>query len=346
MFRFHATQHVILVLATALCGILCMAAYLLAFSLGRRLHPRLCRPVIGLGELARPLLGGLLLGAAILGLRLHGNPAFLDASLNAASAGAASVGSIVLARGAAPSSMPLGVLLSVVFCGSCAGIWAARPRPDQVESGTAALLQRLCDAGSLTQDATARVAARLALAAGYDPDGAELLLSAAALHDIGKTGLPERVLRKALLPACLDPAEQGLLRTHTRIGFRLLAHSRDPMLELAADIALHHHENWDGTGYPHGLAGDHIPLTSRAVALAEHFDEIMRVPTEIDALVRAVRAHAGTRFDPRLVDLLLDDLPGMIAARGSNAMVRGTSRVAAGRRSAALLPLGAKPIAV
>ncbi len=329
MSKFDATHNAVLVSTIALCGILCMAAYLLAFSLGRRCHPRFYQPVIGLGELAKPLLCGMLLGAVILCCRLDG-------------------GSSQSTVHSPKSWMLAGVLLSAGFGGLCAGFWAARPRREDVRAGAASLARRLCAAGCLTQDATARVAARLALAAGYDPEGAGALMAAAALHDIGEIGLPDTTLRKAMRPACLDPAEASLFRNHTRIGFRMLAHSHDPMLELAADIALHHHENWDGTGYPHGLAGDHIPLASRAVALAARFDEIMNVPNDIDALIRSIREHAGTRFDPRLVDLLLDDLPGMIAARGGNTQVRGTTRAAsmAPRRPAAFRPAGAKPIAV
>ena len=336
MSVLYAPHQAALVATTALCGVSCMIAYLLAFAVGRRVHPLLSRPVIGLGELIKPLAGGMLLGTALLCFRLDGDPAAL------ARGG--------MPVGASPAVLLFGVLLSVGFAGICAGVWNARPVADRAQASATDLVHRLCVAGGdanrgANQEATARIALRLALAAGYDPAGAADLMAAVALHDIGKTGIPDLVLKKAAIRAVLDPAEQRLLRNHTRIGFRMLAHSREPMLELAADIALHHHENWDGTGYPHGLAGDAIPISSRVVALAERFDEILAVPTEIDELVRSIRRHAGTQFDPNLVDLLLDDLPGMIAARGAKVPARKAA-AAASPPADEFHAFGAKHIAI
>ncbi|WP_428393306.1 HD-GYP domain-containing protein [Lichenicoccus sp.] len=327
MSVFHAPREAILVTTTALSGLLCIAGYLASFAIGRRLHSPGLRPLIGLGDLVKPLAFGMLLGVAILFLGLHGDTAspLLGAPL----------------------------LLSVLLCVGLAGIGAggctawrgiAGPRVSAHH-----LVRRLHGAGNSHEDAIAQVAVRLALAAGFDPAYARDLLAAVSLHDIGKAGVPEAILSKerALPTAALAPDEWRLLQNHTRIGFRMLAHSREPMLDLAADIALHHHENWDGSGYPTGLAGEQIPLTSRVVALAETFDRILAVPTEVASLAGSLRARAGTQFDPRLVSLLLADLPGMIAARGAKAGIRPRAPAVAGwQPPASLRPMHPKPMAM
>ncbi len=330
MSVFNAMHQAILVVTTALGGVLCTAGFLLTFALARLLQPYPVRPVVGLGELAKPMLGGMLLSVAILCVRLDGDPA-------------------MPAFGVTAPDLLVSVLGSVGLAGVCAGGWTARPRAGGTPVGTSDLVRRLCVAGDTHEDATARVAVRLALAAGYDPARASDLMAAASLHDIGKTGLPDAVLRKAAANAAsLDPVEQRVLQSHTRVGFRMLAHSHEPMLDLAADIALHHHEHWDGSGYPGGLAGEQIPLTSRVVALAESFDAILGAPTEVASLVHAIESRAGTQFDPQLVSILLADLPGMINARGakSPARARDAEPAAAWRQPNAFRPQQVKPIAV
>ena len=328
MSVFHAPREAILVTTTALSGLLCMAGYLATFAIGRRLHAPGHRPLIGLGDLVKPLAFGTLLGVTILFLRLHGDTA---------SPLLATAGPLVLS-----------VLLCVGFVGMCAGGWTARRGMADPTVGAPDLVRRLHSAGDTDEDATARVAVRLALAAGFDPDQARELLAAVVLHDIGKIGVPAAILSKerALPEARLALDERRLLQNHTRIGFRMLAHSREPMLDLAADIALHHHENWDGSGYPTGLAGEQIPLTSRVVALAETFDRILAVPTEVASLAGSLRARAGTQFDPRLVGLLLADLPGMIAARGAKAGNRPRAPAAAWQPPASFRPIQPKPMAM
>ena len=330
MSVFHASREAILVITTALSGVLCMTGYLATFAIGRRLHAPGYRALIGLGDLFKPLALGMLLGLAILFLRVHGDPA-----------------SPLLDGATVP--LVVSVLLCVGLAGVCAGGLTVRSGLVEPHIAAPDLVRRLCIAGDTHEDATARVAVRLALAAGFNPAYASDLLAAASLHDIGKTGVPDAILRKerALPTAPLAPDERRLLQNHTRIGFRMLAHTREPMLELAADIALHHHENWDGSGYPIGLSGEQIPLTSRVVALAETFDRILAAPTEVATLVGSLQARAGTQFDPRLVSLLLADLPGMIAARGARAGARPPAPVvAAWQRPAAFRPLHAKPMAM
>ncbi len=305
---FGSSHDEVPVLIVLSCGVVCAGGYLLTFALSRRLVEGEARPMIAASELIKPLACGMLLGLLILVRRL--------------------TGADVQAAPQFPAL--LSALLSVGLVGVCGGGWTARPRAGRTGIAAADLVRRLCIAGDTHEDATARVAVRLALAAGYATAGASDLLAAASLHDVGHAGIPKAILDKG---ECLDAAERRVLQNHTRIGHRMLARSHEPMLELAADIALHHHENWDGSGYPAGLAEERIPLTSRVTALAERFDRLLDAPaapgaapqpaaldrTRLDQAVSRLRAEAGVRFDPRLVALLLADLPGMVAARDGGA---------------------------
>ena len=292
-----------------LCGLVCLAGYLLTFALSRRLYRSAARPSIGLAELLKPLACGMLLGLVVLACRIGGGETVTSPTSPLAT----------------PFSGLLPALLSVSLAGICAGGWSVRPQLDRTPLAQADLVRRLCVAGNTHEDATARVAVRLALAAGYDPSTASDLMAAASLHDIGKSGIPDAILHKG---GALDAAELRVMQSHTRIGHRMLAQSHEPMLDLAAEIALHHHERWDGAGYPAGLAGERIPLPSRAVALAETFDGLLSphdgaLAPSFEEIAGRLRQAAGTQFDPRLVALLLADLPGMLAARGGGSAIGG-----------------------
>src|SRR4051812_12303605 len=100
---------------------------------------------------------------------------------------------------------------------------------------------------------------------------ARLIARAAPLHDVGKIGIPDGILLK---PGRLTDEERAQMQMHTTIGARLLAGSRFPLPQLAEKIALTHHERWDGSGYPHGLAGAAIPLAGRIVAVVDVFDAL------------------------------------------------------------------------
>ena len=133
----------------------------------------------------------------------------------------------------------------------------------------------------------------------------ESLHSGAILHDIGKIGVPDAVLQK---PSRLNPAEWAQMREHPSIGARILSHV--PRLAGAAQIVLHHHERYDGKGYPDGLAGEAIPLGARILTVVDSYSAITdkRVYKEARSHTEAVselRKHAGTQFDPRVVDVFL-----------------------------------------
>ncbi len=134
----------------------------------------------------------------------------------------------------------------------------------------------------------------------------ELLLAAAPLHDIGKVGIPDHILLK---PGKLDPDEFAIMKQHARIGHDILQGSSSKILQLGAVIALTHHEKFDGTGYPGGLAGESIPLFSRIVALADVFDALTsarpyKPAWELDRVVRHINDQAGVHFDPACVEAL------------------------------------------
>ena len=132
---------------------------------------------------------------------------------------------------------------------------------------------------------------------------------AASLHDIGKVGVPDAVLLK---PGALTPAERSIIERHTVIGAATLESIRDrtgddPLLNMSIDIALRHHERWDGTGYPDGVAGADIPLTARLVAVADVYDaltseRVYKAAMPHDRACAIIREGKGTHFDPDVVD--------------------------------------------
>lgn len=148
---------------------------------------------------------------------------------------------------------------------------------------------------------------------GLDDDFLTLVLLASPMHDVGKIGIRDSVLLK---PAKLTPEEFDEIRAHTMIGARILAGSESPLLQMAEEIALNHHERFDGSGYPNGLRGEAIPLSGRIVALADVFDaltsrRVYRPPYSVEEAVDMIREGAGTHFDPRVArafDGALDEI--------------------------------------
>jgi len=151
----------------------------------------------------------------------------------------------------------------------------------------------------------------IALAYGNSEAEATLILHAAPMHDIGKIGVPDRVLLK---PGKLDAEEWQIMRMHTVTGAEIIGHHESDLLTIARNVALRHHERWDGRGYPDGIAGEAIPLAARIVALADVFDALLSVrPYKAawsnEATIDYVRAERGRHFDPRVVDAFLSVLP-------------------------------------
>jgi response regulator RpfG family c-di-GMP phosphodiesterase len=154
---------------------------------------------------------------------------------------------------------------------------------------------------------------RLGAAAGLTPPEAETLRHAAVLHDVGKIGVPDRVLLK---PGELDAEEWAVMRTHAEIGASMLSGSHSPLVQLGEEIARTHHERWDGTGYPAGLRGEEIPLAGRICAICDVFDALRshrpyKESWPFEEAVAEIAAQRGRHFDPRLVDLFLPIAAGL-----------------------------------
>ena len=149
---------------------------------------------------------------------------------------------------------------------------------------------------------------------GVDPETNKLLKQASPLHDIGKVGIPDAILHK---PGKLDTAEWKIMKTHAQIGYDMLESSDIPMLKMGAEIALTHHERWDGHGYPNGLKGMDIPITGRITALADVFDALgsprcYKEAWELDDILDYLKSQKNQQFEGKLVELLLDNLPKFI----------------------------------
>jgi putative two-component system response regulator len=176
---------------------------------------------------------------------------------------------------------------------------------------------RLASVAELHDDEThqhvqrmSRYAALLADKIGLDPKRSEEIRVASMLHDIGKIGVPDEVVMK---PGRYDEAEFEAMKRHCEIGFKILSGSEGEPLETAAVIALTHHERWDGSGYPHNLKGEDIPLEGRIAAIADVFDSlttdrIWRKAHPFGAVLEMMKAKRGTHFDPDLLDLFMRSL--------------------------------------
>jgi putative two-component system response regulator len=149
-----------------------------------------------------------------------------------------------------------------------------------------------------------RLSELLALELGLDDATAQALHQAAPLHDVGKIGISDAILLK---PGALTPQEFDTMKTHVEIGASILSGSQFPLFQLAAEIALTHHERWDGTGYTYGLSGEEIPLAGRIVAVADVFDALThdrpyKQAWPIPKAVEEIRGLRGAHFDPAVVD--------------------------------------------
>ena len=162
-----------------------------------------------------------------------------------------------------------------------------------------------------------KIAALLGKAFGMTDYMCDLLLNASPMHDIGKIGIPDHILLK---PGKLEPNEWAVMQSHAQIGANILSGDDSDLMIMAHDIALTHHENWDGTGYPKGLKGTAIPLVGRITALADVFDALTserpyKKAWSIEKAVKLIKAESGQHFDPTLVELFLEHLAEIIAIK-------------------------------
>ena len=192
-------------------------------------------------------------------------------------------------------------------------------RTHQLEASHRELTRRLALVGEYSDDDTAahtvrvgRVAQQLATALGMSAAAAELIGEAAPLHDIGKVAIPDAVLLKR---GPLSPEEFEVIKTHAAVGAHILSGGQSELLRLAEQIAFSHHERWEGSGYPRGLAGTDIPLAGRLVAVVDVYDALTsprpyKHAWPVDRAVAEMRSQRGRHFDPEVLDvfLALDDL--------------------------------------
>jgi len=183
-------------------------------------------------------------------------------------------------------------------------------RSAELEEAREEVLRRLAWAAEYRDDLTGRHAERVGIISGliarelgWSASRRAHLEKAAPLHDLGKIAVPDAILRKE---GELTHEERVLMQSHTTIGAQLLSGSRNPVLQAAEQIALTHHEWWDGAGYPRSLAGESIPEAGRIVAVADVFDSLTndrpyRDAISAEAALDYIREHAGVQFDPNVV---------------------------------------------
>lgn len=188
---------------------------------------------------------------------------------------------------------------------------AVRERTRELADAHLEIVDRLARAAEYRDDNTGehtrrvgRLAGRIARHLGFASDDVGMLERAAALHDVGKVGIPDTILLKR---GPLTTGEHKIIRTHTTVGARILSGSRAPLLRMAEAIALTHHERWDGQGYPEGRMGTEIPAVGRIVALADAFDAMTHIRPYQDAVsiedaVAVIYDQRGRHFDPSVVD--------------------------------------------
>jgi putative two-component system response regulator len=197
-------------------------------------------------------------------------------------------------------------------------------RTAELEEARLQMLMRLARAAEFRDDNTGehtkrvgRTSSLIAVQLGLDASSIETMRLAAPLHDVGKIGIPDSIL---LCPQRLSLAQYEVMKTHCVIGSNLLEGTDVPLLELAAEIALCHHERWDGFGYPRGLAGEAIPLSGRIVAVADAWDALTSARpykhawTERAALAELER-KAGRQFDPQVVEAFQSTRRAWVVAR-------------------------------
>ena len=158
-------------------------------------------------------------------------------------------------------------------------------------------------------------AKELALAYGLTEQQSEILLHAAPMHDIGKIGIADSIMLK---PGKLTEEEFTTMKQHPEIGAEIIGDCGDSLLlKVAKSVSLTHHEKWDGSGYPHGLAGEDIPIEGRICALADVFDALTskrpyKEAWSVEDTITFLQSQKGKHFEPKLVDLLIAILPKIL----------------------------------
>lgn len=201
-----------------------------------------------------------------------------------------------------------------------------RERTDELLHTRLQVVRRLGRAAEYRDNETGRHIIRVSSMAslmskelGWSEAESETILHATPMHDIGKIGIPDSVLLK---PGKLDADEWEVMKTHTSIGGNILEGDDSELLRLAREIAMTHHERWDGSGYPEGLKGEDIPIAGRIVSLVDVFDALTsarpyKKPWSVEDARNLILENQGTQFDPHLVNLFDKLLPKFLEIRNS-----------------------------
>ena len=200
-----------------------------------------------------------------------------------------------------------------------------RQRTEQLENSRGELIRRLARVLEFheSQAVGNRVmrlghyAKLIAQASGAKPEVADMMLKAAPLHDIGKLGVPSEILRKR---EKLSVPDWERVKRHPELGAEIIGEHEEPLLKLARQLALTHHEHYDGTGYPKGLKGEAIPWGGRVMAIVDAFEamtstQFHRDPLPVERAVGEIERGAGTKYDPKLVEAFKRALPVMHKVR-------------------------------
>ncbi|MEZ8823718.1 HD domain-containing phosphohydrolase [Vibrio amylolyticus] len=201
-----------------------------------------------------------------------------------------------------------------------------KKRTEQLEQTRLEIIQRLGRAAEYKDNETGMHVIRMShysriIAEQLDVNERwrELVFQASPMHDIGKIGIPDYVLGK---PGKLDAEEWDIMQQHVKIGGDIIGDSDSLLLQMAREIALYHHEKWDGSGYPHGTKGEDIPLSARIVAIADVFDALTserpyKKAWPIEKAISLLEEEAGKHFDPNLVPIFVSKLDDVLAIRDS-----------------------------
>lgn len=197
-------------------------------------------------------------------------------------------------------------------------------RTEELMSTRFEIIRRLSRAAEYRDNETGQHVVRMShyarlvsLAYGASEDYAELVLHAAPMHDVGKIGIADTILLK---PGPLTPEEWQVMRQHPVVGADIIGSHPSELLRAAREVALCHHEKWDGTGYPRGLKDVEIPLIGRIVAVADVFDALLserpyKRPWTVEAAVAHIKEQRGKHFEPAIVDALLKAMPEILKIR-------------------------------
>lgn len=203
-----------------------------------------------------------------------------------------------------------------------------RERTQEIEQTRLEIITRLGRAAEYRDNETglhiirmSKISMLLARAAGLDEKQCELILNASPMHDVGKIGIPDKILLKA---GKLDPEEWETMKKHAEFGAEILSGNDSDLMLMAKQIALTHHEKWDGSGYPNGTAGEDIPVCGRIVALADVFDALTserpyKKAWTVEEAIKFINDQKGLHFDPHLVDLFNENLKGILSIRDTYA---------------------------